>query len=166
MKQQSSAIYLFALGHLSVDWAQGAIPALLPYFIAHYGLNYQSAGALIFANVLLASILQPLFGYYSDKISRPWFVPLGPVLCGLAVTAMGFLTNYYAIFAAAILCGVGSALFHPEAALMVNRISGEKKGKAMGTFSVGGMGDSPSGRSLPASALTISVSIPSSSSAS
>ena len=39
------------------------------------------------------------------KISRPWFVPLGPVLCGLAVTAMGFLTNYYAIFAAAILCG-------------------------------------------------------------
>ena len=102
MKQQSSAIYLFALGHLSVDWAQGAIPALLPYFIAHYGLNYQSAGALIFANVLLASILQPLFGYYSDKISRPWFVPLGPVLCGLAVTAMGFLTNYYAIFAAAI----------------------------------------------------------------
>ena len=31
------------------------------------------------------------------------------------------------IFAAAILCGVGSALFHPEAALMVNRISGEKK---------------------------------------
>ena len=90
MKQQSSAIYLFALGHLSVDWAQGAIPALLPYFIAHYGLNYQSAGALIFANVLLASILQPLFGYYSDKISRPWFVPLGPVLCGLAVTAMDF----------------------------------------------------------------------------
>lgn len=140
MKQQSSAIYLFALGHLSVDWAQGAIPALLPYFIAHYGLNYQSAGALIFANVLLASILQPLFGYYSDKISRPWFVPLGPVLCGLAVTAMGFLTNYYAIFAAAILCGVGSALFHPEAALMVNRISVEKKGKAMGTFSVGGNG--------------------------
>lgn len=53
---------------------------------------------------------------------------------------MGFLTNYYAIFAAAILCGVGSALFHPEAALMVNRISGEKKGKAMGTFSVGGNG--------------------------
>ncbi len=27
-------IYLFTLGHFSVDWAQGAIPALLPYFIA------------------------------------------------------------------------------------------------------------------------------------
>ena len=27
-------IYLFAGGHFAVDWAQSAIPALLPYFIS------------------------------------------------------------------------------------------------------------------------------------
>ena len=131
-------MYLFSLGHLSVDWCQGAIPALLPYFIRNYDLSYQAAGTLIFANVLVASVLQPLFGYYSDRISRPWFIPLGTLLCGIAVAVMGFCTSFYAIFATAMLCGVGSAVFHPEAALMVNRIAAKAKGQALGTFSVGG----------------------------
>ena len=76
------SIYFFALGHLATDWSQGAIPALLPYFIARFGLSYQEAGLLVFANVLIASVMQPLFGYYSDKVSKPWFVPLGPLICG------------------------------------------------------------------------------------
>lgn len=37
-----------------------------------------------------------------------------------------------------MLSGLGSSLFHPEAARLVNGISGAQKGKAMGIFSVGG----------------------------
>ena len=132
------SVYFFALGHLATDWSQGAIPALLPYFIAHYGLAYQQAGMLVFANVLIASVMQPVFGYYSDRISRPWFISLGCLICGLSISSVGFTGSYMALFTAALCCGVGSALFHPEAALMVNRISGEAKGRAMGIFSVGG----------------------------
>ena len=138
MKKIDPAVYLFSLGHLSVDWCQGAIPALLPYFIRNYDLSYQAAGTLIFANVLVASVLQPLFGYYSDRISRPWFIPLGTLFCGISVALMGFCTSFAAIFAAAMLSGIGSAIFHPEAALMVNRIAARAKGQALGTFSVGG----------------------------
>jgi FSR family fosmidomycin resistance protein-like MFS transporter len=138
VKKIDPAVYLFSLGHLSVDWCQGAIPALLPYFIRNYDLSYQAAGTLIFANVLVASVLQPLFGYYSDRISRPWFIPLGTLFCGISVALMGFCTSFSAIFAAAMLSGVGSAVFHPEAALMVNRIAAKAKGQALGTFSVGG----------------------------
>jgi FSR family fosmidomycin resistance protein-like MFS transporter len=138
LKKIDPAVYLFSLGHLSVDWCQGAIPALLPYFIRNYDLSYQAAGTLIFANVLVASVLQPLFGYYSDRISRPWFIPLGTLFCGISVALMGLCTSYSAIFAAAMLSGVGSAIFHPEAALMVNRIAAQAKGQALGTFSVGG----------------------------
>ena len=45
--------------------------SLLPYFIQNYNLSYRAAAALIFANVLISSLLQPVFGYYSDRISRP-----------------------------------------------------------------------------------------------
>ena len=133
-----SSVYFFALGHLATDWSQGAIPALLPYFIARFGLSYQEAGLLVFANVLIASVMQPLFGYYSDKVSKPWFVPLGPLICGAAISFAGFAPGYASLFLSALCCGIGSALFHPEAALMVNRISGSRKGRAMGIFSVGG----------------------------
>lgn len=138
MKKLDAGIYLFALGHLCVDWAQGAIPALLPYFVQNYGLSYQEAGSLIFANVLLSSVLQPVFGYYSDKISLPWLIPLGPLFCGLSISLIGFSSSYWTVFCAAMVCGLGSALFHPEAALLVGRIAGLQKGQALSTFSVGG----------------------------
>lgn len=131
-------VYLFSLGHFGVDWCQGAVPALLPYFIMHYDLSYREAATLIFANMVVASLLQPIFGYYSDKVSKPWFVPLGPLLAGVSVVCIGFSSSYESIFMAAMVCGLGSALFHPEGALMVNRIAGQEKGRAMGSFSVGG----------------------------
>jgi FSR family fosmidomycin resistance protein-like MFS transporter len=140
MKKLNMGVYLFALGHFCVDWAQGAIPALLPYFVQNYGLSYQEAASLIFANVLLSSVLQPVFGYYSDKISLPWLIPLGPLFCGLSITLIGFSSSYWTIFLAAMVCGLGSALFHPEAALLVGRIAGARKGQALSTFAVGGNG--------------------------
>ena len=139
-KKLNMGVYLFALGHFCVDWAQGAIPALLPYFVQNYGLSYQEAASLVFANVLLSSVLQPVFGYYSDKISLPWLIPLGPLFCGLSITLIGFSSSYWTIFLAAMVCGLGSALFHPEAALLVGRIAGDRKGQALSTFSVGGNG--------------------------
>ena len=139
-KKLNMGVYLFALGHFCVDWAQGAIPALLPYFVQNYGLSYREAASLVFANVLLSSVLQPVFGYYSDKISLPWLIPLGPLFCGLSITLIGFASSYWTIFFAAMVCGLGSALFHPEAALLVGRIAGNRKGQALSTFSVGGNG--------------------------
>lgn len=138
MKKLSPYVYLFATGHFSVDWAQGAIPALLPYFISACHLSYQDAATLIFANMLLSSVSQPIFGYYSDKVSKPWFAPLGPVLCGLCLTLLAFTQNYWLIFLCSMFSGFGSSIYHPEAARMVNNIAGDRKGQALGTFSVGG----------------------------
>ena len=138
MKKLSPYVYLFATGHFSVDWAQGAIPALLPYFISSCSLSYQDAATLIFANMLLSSVSQPIFGYYSDKVSKPWFAPLGTVLCGLCLTLLAFTQNYWFIFLCSMFSGFGSSIYHPEAARMVNNIAGDRKGQALGTFSVGG----------------------------
>ena len=131
-------VYLFSMGHFSVDWCQGAVPALLPYFIAQYGLSYQDAATLIFANMMVASVIQPVFGWLSDRVSMPWLIPLGPVLCGAGIFGISFCSSYETLFAAVMMSGLGSSLYHPEGALMVNRIAGAVRGRAMGTFSVGG----------------------------
>lgn len=138
MNQFDPRIYLFTAGHFATDWAQSAIPALLPYFIATCHLSYQDAGTLIFANILLSSLCQPIFGYYADRVSKPWFAPLGPVISGLSIAILPFTTNYWVIFACCMFSGLGSSIFHPEAARMVNGLAGDHKGKALGTFSVGG----------------------------
>ena len=138
MKKMDPHVYLFSLGHFATDWAQGGIPALLPYFIATCHLSYQEAAGIIFANILLASVTQPITGYYSDRMSFPWIAPFGVLLSGLCISAMAFTDSYWVIFILSMLCGLGSSLYHPEAARMINGIAGDFKGKAMGAFSVGG----------------------------
>ena len=71
-------------------------------------------------------------------MSKPWFAPLGPVLCGLCLTLLAFTQNYWFIFLCSMFSGFGSSIYHPEAARMVNNIAGDRKGQALGTFSVGG----------------------------
>ncbi|MDY6304281.1 MAG: MFS transporter [Succiniclasticum sp.] len=132
------SVYYLALGHLAVDWAQGAIPALLPFFIQTYHLSYEKAAFIVFLNLLVSSVTQPFLGYYADRFSKPWLVAVGPILCGLCVSSVAFTDSYYAILLAVMLGGLGSALYHPEAALMVNHVAGRQKGRALGLFSVGG----------------------------
>jgi FSR family fosmidomycin resistance protein-like MFS transporter len=133
-------LYFLSGAHLCCDINSGALPALLPFFILYYGMDYKAAAGLMFAASFLSSIVQPLFGYLADKVSRPWFMAFGVLLSGVSLGATGFMTDYWAIFAAVTCMGIGSSIFHPEAARFVNHVSGEQKGFGMSIFSVGGNG--------------------------
>lgn len=131
-------ILLLFIGHLMTDISQGAVPALLPYFISEYNLTYSDAGFLIMALTVSSSVVQPLFGFLADRKSLPWFVALGPLLAGLGITIAVLFHQYYLIVFGVFLCGLGVAAFHPEGARMAGIASGEKKASGMSLFSVGG----------------------------
>ncbi|MBD5627722.1 MAG: MFS transporter [Desulfovibrio sp.] len=135
---EKKKILLLALGHMSCDVNSGALPAALPYLRSAYGLDYQATGGLMLAYSCLSSIIQPLFGLLADKLSKPWFLPVGVALAGCGIACMGFLSSYWAIFTAIAISGVGAALFHPEGARHANRVSGESKGIGLSIFSIGG----------------------------
>ena len=133
-------ILLVSLGHLSCDINGGALPAILPFLRAAYDLSYQATGGLMFAYACLSSMIQPLFGLLSDRFSKPWFIPVGVLLAGCGLAAIGWMPGYWGIFAAIGLSGVGAALFHPEGARFANAVSGQNKGTGMSLFSIGGNG--------------------------
>lgn len=135
---EKKKILLLALAHLSCDVNAGALPASLPYLRSAYGLDYQATGGLMLAYSCLSSIIQPIFGLLADRLSRPWFLPLGVALAGCGIACMGFLGGYWAIFTAIAVSGVGSALFHPEGARHANKVSGRSKGVGLSIFSIGG----------------------------
>lgn len=131
-------LWTLSAGHTFTDLNQGALPALLPFLITSGGLSYTSAAGLTFAMALSSSIVQPLFGIWADKVSKSWLMPAGVLLAGVSLSTIGFLTDYWLMFIAAIISGIGIAAFHPEAAKFANRAAGKKKGAGISIFSVGG----------------------------
>ena len=69
-------------GHLFTDVNQGAVAALVPFLVAERGLSLAAAGSLVLAATLSSSVVQPLFGYFSDNRPLPVLMPLGVVLGG------------------------------------------------------------------------------------
>jgi FSR family fosmidomycin resistance protein-like MFS transporter len=68
----------------------------------------------------------------------PWLPGIGLILAGGGIALTGVFSSYAAIFAAALVSGIGVAVFHPEAARFANLASGPKKASGMRWFSVGG----------------------------
>ncbi len=131
-------IAMLSLGHLVTDINQGALPALLPFFIAAYDLSYAAAAGIVFAANMASTIVQPLFGHAADRFSKPWFLSLGLLLAGLGLALTGLSHSYHMIILLAVLSGIGIAAYHPEAARLANFAAGPKKGAAMSLFGVGG----------------------------
>ena len=132
------AMAALSAGHLCTDIAQGSVPALLPFLIAHDHLSYAAASALVLAATISSSVIQPAFGYLSDRLSLPWLMPLGPALGGLGIALAGIAPSYGLVFAAILLSGVGVAAFHPEGSRFANYVSGARRASGMSLFSVGG----------------------------
>ena len=132
------AMGVLSSGHLFTDLNQGAVAALLPFLISERGLSLAAAGGLVFAATVSSSLVQPLFGVFSDRTPIPALMPLGVLLAGVGMALAGVAPNYPLIFAAVVVSGIGVAAFHPEAARFANYVSGARRARGMSFFSVGG----------------------------
>lgn len=125
-------------GHLFTDVNQGAVAALIPFLISERGLSLAAAGTLILAATVSSSIVQPLFGIFSDRSPLPILMPLGLLMAGTGIALTGVAPSYPLILLCVILSGIGVAAFHPEAARFANYVSGSRRARGMSFFSVGG----------------------------
>jgi FSR family fosmidomycin resistance protein-like MFS transporter len=129
---------LLSAGHFSVDLSQGAIPALLPFFVAERHLSYAAAAGLVLAQTVSSSVLQPLFGQLTDRWPAPWLLPAGVAVAGAGLGAAALLPTYGLIWLAIAVSGVGVAAYHPEGARYARYASGSRRATGMSLFSVGG----------------------------
>ena len=131
-------ITILSVGHMATDINQGALPAMLPFFIAAYDLSYTAAASIVFAVNMSSSIIQPLFGLAADRYAKPWLLPGGLMFAGLGLGLTGLFDSYQWIMVLGIMSGIGIAAYHPEAARLVNFAAGDRKSTAMSLFGVGG----------------------------
>lgn len=131
---------MFAIGacHLLNDSLQAVIPAMFPVLAMERGLTYTQLGFISFALNMVASVLQPVVGYVSDKKPRPFALPIGMVFSFVGIGGLAFAPNYGLILLAVIFLGFGSAVFHPEGSRVSFMAAGSKRGLSQSIYQVGG----------------------------
>ena len=95
-------------------------------------------------------MLQPLVGLYTDRHPRPYSLTAGIGLTLVGLLLMSRASAYPAILLAAMLIGMGSSIFHPEASRVARMAAGGRYGLAQSLFQVGGNIGSASGPLLAA----------------
>jgi FSR family fosmidomycin resistance protein-like MFS transporter len=128
---------LFA-GHLGTDFANGALPALLPFLKDRFSLSYTLAALLILASTVSSSVIQPLFGALSDRHGAIWLLPSGVALAGVGIALAASAPSYWLVVVLVALSGIGVAAFHPEGSKFAAYASGTKRASGMSAFSLGG----------------------------
>src|SRR5512141_94001 len=88
-------LLILSLGHLTVDIYQGGLPAVLPFLKENLGLSYTMTGIILMVSNFTSSVMQPLFGFYSDRKEKAALLPLGLLCAGVAFSLI-FLPGSFA----------------------------------------------------------------------
>jgi FSR family fosmidomycin resistance protein-like MFS transporter len=138
VRPHARPLALLALGHLVVDIYQGAVLALLPFLKTALVLSYAGTGTIILVSNLTSSVIQPLFGYFADRLSRRWLLPVSVFTAGFGTALMGVAPNYAVLQLFVVVSGLGVAAYHPEGFRVASEVSGDRKATGLSFFSIGG----------------------------
>jgi MFS transporter, FSR family, fosmidomycin resistance protein len=132
------AMAALSSGHAATDFANGALPALLPFFVERFDLSYTLAGLLMLASAISSSVIQPFFGIWSDRRGGIWLLPLGVAVAGIGIALAADAPSYWLVLALVVVSGVGVAAYHPEGSKFAAYTSGRRRASGMSLFSIGG----------------------------
>ena len=125
-------------GHCATDFANGALLALLPFFVDRFHLSYTLAATVMLASAASSSLIQPLFGAWSDKRGAIWLLPAGVAVAGIGIALAAAAPAYWVVLLLVVISGLGVAAYHPEGSKFAAYAGGRKRASAMSLFSIGG----------------------------
>ncbi|MBI5572131.1 MAG: MFS transporter [Desulfomonile tiedjei] len=131
-------LLVLSFGHLATDICQGALPAILPFLKAKLLLSYAMTGAIMLASNLTSSVIQPLFGYLSDRRKKAFLLPLGCLSAGLGLSLLSMPDHYEFVLLLVMVSGLGVASYHPEGFKTARFFTGDKMATGLSVFTVGG----------------------------
>ena len=131
-------ILILSLSHLSIDVTGSALPAMMPFLRNTLHLSYTAVGAVIMVSNMTSSIIQPLFGYLSDKMEMKWLLPVSVILTYLGFSLLGLSSSFVVLLILVIINGLGIAVYHPEGTKIMHYFSGLRMATGMSFFQVGG----------------------------
>ena len=130
------AIFGLSMGHFMVDLYASALIPLYPFLTSKLGIKLSTISLIIACGHLFSSMMQPLFGFFADRMHHRTFMVWGLIM-GAIFIPLTVVVDKTWIMALFLLLGMcGNVLFHPQVTSLVNtfNFNNPNLSKYMGAF--------------------------------
>jgi FSR family fosmidomycin resistance protein-like MFS transporter len=134
---QTGNVILVSFAHLVHDTFTAFLAPILPILTSALGMSYSMAAFLSVVQ-RIPSLLNPFIGLIADKVSVRYFIILTPLLSSILMSLLGLAPSYLILVVMLFFVGISSVLFHVPAPAMIKRLSGDKVGRGMSYYMLGG----------------------------
>ena len=136
-KFQSGNVLIISFSHLLHDVYTSFLAPILPLLITKLNISLFAAGSL---DVIrrIPSILNPFVGLLADRMSVRLFVIIAPALTSIAMSLLGVASSYFILLVLLFVTGISTSLFHVAGPVMIKYVAGNRIGKGMSFFMLGG----------------------------
>ena len=137
MKEKKDLILTVSLAHLVQDTYSAFLAPILPLLIEKLDMTLVMSAFLDIARKV-PSLLNPFFGLLAERSDARYLVILAPALTAVSMSLLGVANSYAFLIFLLIIAGIASTLFHIPSPGMIKASAGEKLGRGMSYYMVGG----------------------------
>ncbi len=121
LSRDAEIIGLVGLAHAASHFQQLLLPPLFPWLKSEFGLSYTQVGALMTALFVVSGFGQAAAGLIVDRLGARRVLCAGLAMIAVAAFVVAAAPSYPALMLAAILIGLGNAVFHPADFSLLNQ---------------------------------------------
>jgi len=136
-KFQLPHVLSISLAHFIHDVYSFFLSPILPLLIEKFSISYFSAGLLDFTR-RFPSILNPFIGMYISRYRIKYFVIFTPAITATSMSLLGLAPHYTVLIVLLLVMGISNAFFHVPGPVMIKTFAGDRMGKGMSFWMVGG----------------------------
>ena len=123
-----------AAGHFTIDTYSGFLNPIMPFIAAKIGIGIAVTTMLMSVSYLLSSLMQPIFGFLSDKYKRRFFIITGLILISIFNPMTGVASVPWMLGLFIVLGNLGNGFFHPQATGFTFIFSKGEESRKIGNF--------------------------------
>ncbi|MDX1315761.1 MAG: MFS transporter [Eudoraea sp.] len=134
---QTANVVIISISHLLHDIYTSFLAPVLPLLINKLGISLFQSGILAVVQ-RIPSLFNPFVGILAEKVRVRYFVIFAPALTTVSMGLIGVAPTYTILVILLFVSGVSSTLFHVPSPVMIKKLSGDRIGKGMSFYMVGG----------------------------
>lgn len=136
-KFQQDKVITISFAHFVHDVYTSFLAPILPLLIEKFSLSLSFVSFLTVVQ-RVPSLFNPVVGYFSDHFPIRYVLIAIPALSAIMMSLIGVMPSVSLVVILLLASGIGASLFHVPAPILVKKVSGDRIGKGMSYFMLGG----------------------------